>query len=51
MPISRGPAVPALASEVGPSCCRRQENRRFTMVSNIMETKHDTAKNAINNIR
>jgi len=29
----------------------QQENRRFTLVSNIMKTKHDTAKNAINNIR
>jgi hypothetical protein len=28
-----------------------QENRQFTMVSNIMKNKHDTAKNAINNIR
>ncbi|MCK4816295.1 hypothetical protein KA005_11045 [bacterium] len=27
------------------------ENRQFTMVSNIMKTKHDTAKNTINNIR
>ena len=27
------------------------ENRQFTMVSNIMKNKHDTAKNAINNIR
>jgi uncharacterized coiled-coil DUF342 family protein len=27
------------------------ENRQFTMVSNIMKTKHDTAKNAINNVR
>jgi predicted nuclease of restriction endonuclease-like (RecB) superfamily len=27
------------------------ENREYTMVSNIMKTKHDTAKNAINNIR
>jgi hypothetical protein len=27
------------------------ENRRFTTVSNIMKTKHDTAKNAINNVR
>lgn len=27
------------------------ENRQFTMVSNIMKTKHDTAKSAINNIR
>jgi len=27
------------------------ENRQFTLVSNIMKTKHDTAKNAINNIR
>ena len=28
-----------------------QENRQFTMVSNIMKVKHDTAKAAINNIR
>ena len=28
-----------------------QENRQFSMVSNIMKTKHDTAKNSINNIR
>ncbi len=27
------------------------ENRRFTTISNIMKTKHDAAKNAINNIR
>ncbi len=27
------------------------ENRQFTMVSNILKNKHDTAKNAINNIR
>lgn len=27
------------------------ENRQFTLVSNIMKNKHDTAKNAINNIR
>jgi hypothetical protein len=27
------------------------ENRQFTLVSNIMKTKHDTAKNAINNVR
>jgi hypothetical protein len=29
----------------------QDENRRFTMVSNIMKNKHDTAKNSINNIR
>jgi hypothetical protein len=29
----------------------QDENRRYTLVSNIMKTKHDTAKNAINNIR
>jgi len=29
----------------------QDENRRFTLVSNIMKNKHDTAKNAINNIR
>jgi len=27
------------------------DNRQFTLMSNIMKTKHDTAKNAINNIR
>ena len=29
----------------------QNENRQFTMVSNIMKTKHDTSKNAISNIR
>lgn len=29
----------------------QQENRQFTMLSNVMKTKHDTAKAAINNIR
>jgi septal ring factor EnvC (AmiA/AmiB activator) len=29
----------------------QNENRQFTMVSDIMKTKHDTAKNAISNIR
>jgi len=27
------------------------ENRKFTLMSNIMKTRHDTAKNAISNIR
>ena len=27
------------------------EARKFTMLSNIMKTKHDTAKNAISNVR
>jgi hypothetical protein len=27
------------------------ENRQFTLVSNILKSKHDTAKNSINNIR
>lgn len=27
------------------------ENRRFSMVSNTMKNKHDTAKNAVNNVR
>jgi hypothetical protein len=27
------------------------ENRQFTLVSNIMKVKHDTARNAINNVR
>ncbi len=29
----------------------QSENRQFTMMSNIMKTKHDTAKSAINNVR
>lgn len=29
----------------------QQQNRQFTMVSNIMKVKHDTAKVAINNVR
>ena len=29
----------------------QDENRQFSMISNIMKTKHDTAKSAINNIR
>jgi hypothetical protein len=29
----------------------QQENRQFTMMSNIMKTKHDTAKAVINNVR
>jgi hypothetical protein len=29
----------------------QDENRQFTMVSNIMKTKHDTVKNAISNIK
>ena len=29
----------------------QQQNREFTMVSNIMKVKHDTAKAAINNVR
>jgi hypothetical protein len=29
----------------------QNENRQFTMVSNIMKTKHDTAKNIISNIK
>lgn len=29
----------------------QDENRQFTMVSNIMKTKHDTVKNSISNIR
>jgi hypothetical protein len=28
-----------------------QENRQFSLISNIMRNKHDTAKNSINNIR
>jgi septal ring factor EnvC (AmiA/AmiB activator) len=28
----------------------QNDNRQFTMVSNIMKTKHDTAKNTISNI-
>ena len=29
----------------------QNENRQFTMVSNVMKTKHDTAKNIISNIK
>jgi len=29
----------------------QNENRQFTIVSNIMKTKHDTVKNSISNIR
>lgn len=29
----------------------QSENRRYTLLSNIMKTRHDTAKNAINNMR
>jgi hypothetical protein len=29
----------------------QRENREFTMISNIMKTKHDTVKNSISNIR
>ena len=29
----------------------QQDNRQFTLLSNIMKTKHDTAKNAIGNVR
>ena len=29
----------------------QNDNRQFTMVSNIMKTKHDTAKNSIQNVR
>lgn len=29
----------------------QHENRRYTTLSNVMKTRHDTAKNAINNLR
>jgi hypothetical protein len=29
----------------------QDENRRFSLLSNIMKTKHDNAKNSINNLR
>jgi len=29
----------------------QSDNRQFTLLSNIMKSKHDTAKNAINNVR
>ena len=29
----------------------QSENRQFTTISNVMKTKHDTAKSAINNVR
>jgi hypothetical protein len=30
---------------------QQNETRSYTAVSNIMKTKHDTAKNSINNVR
>jgi hypothetical protein len=27
------------------------ENRQFTALSNVMKTKHDTAKNALSNLK
>ena len=29
----------------------QNENRSYSMISNIMKTKHDTVKNSISNIR
>ena len=29
----------------------QNENRQYTAISNIMKTKHDTAKNSISNVR
>ena len=29
----------------------QNENRQFTTLSNVMKTKHDTAKNSISNVR
>lgn len=29
----------------------QDESRRFSLISNIMKTRHDTAKNSISNIR
>jgi hypothetical protein len=29
----------------------QQEQRQFSLVSNIMKTRHDGAKNVINNVR
>jgi hypothetical protein len=29
----------------------QQDTRQFNLVSNIMKTKHDAAKNALNNVR
>jgi hypothetical protein len=29
----------------------QNENRQFSTISNVIKTKHDTAKNAINNVR
>ena len=39
------PQYLALQNEV------QKESRQFTTLSNVMKTKHDTAKNAIQNIR
>jgi hypothetical protein len=29
----------------------QQESRRYTTLSNVLKTKHDTAKNSISNMR
>jgi hypothetical protein len=29
----------------------QSENRQYTALSNVLKTRHDTAKNAINNVR
>lgn len=29
----------------------QEESRRFTLIANVLKTRHDTAKNAISNIR
>jgi hypothetical protein len=29
----------------------QNENRQYTMISNVMKTKHDTVKNSISNVR
>jgi hypothetical protein len=29
----------------------QNENRQFTMISNIMKTRHDTVRNSISNVR
>ena len=39
------PAVAAAGDAAPPS------TQQFTLVSNVMKTKHDTAKNSISNVR
>ena len=48
---SHDAAMKALTAKLRTWETRLDESRRFTLLSNIMKTKHDTAKNSISNVR